>query len=269
MPELPDVEIFRRHLEDTSLNRRIEQVDVLDAGLLEKVTPTALAQRLRGRRFTQSRRHGKHLLVAVNAAAWMTLHFGMTGSLQFFADGEVRPRHCRIRFDFAAGGHLAYVNVRRLGHVGLVRDPDAFIRESALGPDALDPDFDHVAFEAALRAKPRSKVKAFLMDQSVIAGIGNIYSDEILFQAGLHPNTKVIALDRPTTRRLFATMRGVLKTAIACGAGSEIALARMPKGFLLPERRDGADCPRCGAAIARMKTGGRHAYFCPRCQSSE
>ena len=104
------------------------------------------------------------------------------------------------------------------------------------------------------------------MDQSAVAGIGNIYSDEILFQAHLNPDIRIAALDKPATRWLFKAMQDVLGTAIAYGAGSEIALDRLPHGFLLPQRGEAGTCPRCGTAIARSKTGGRRGYFCPRCQ---
>lgn len=266
MPELPDVEIFRRRLQETSLNREIKGVAVLDAGILEAVSPSFLTRRLKGRQFTRTRRHGKHLLAAVDGAGWLTLHFGMTGSLQFFTDDQEQPRHCRVRLDFADDGHLAYINVRRLGRVGFVKDAEIFLRDAGLGPDALDPGLDFAAFQAVLERRPRAKAKVFLMDQSTVAGIGNIYSDEILFQAGLNPDAKVADLDLPSKQRLFATMQRVLSTAVAHGAGSEIALDRLPHDFLLPQRREMGVCPRCGTTITRIRSGGRHAYFCPRCQ---
>lgn len=267
MPELPDVEIFRRHLEDTSLGRRIDDVEVLDSRILEGVSPKVFAQRLRGQAFVGTRRHGKHLLVALDGKAWLTLHFGMTGSLRHFAKLDDQPRHCRVRFDFTEDGHLGYVNVRMLGHVGLAEDPKAFLLAEGLGTDALDPAFDLAAFKALARAKARSKVKALLMDQSAIAGIGNIYSDEILFQCGLHPDMKVGALDDDAKRRLFEAIKKVLETAVEAGAGAEIDVGRLPKGFLLPRRSEEAVCPRCGTAITRIKVSGRHAYICPNCQS--
>lgn len=122
------------------------------------------------------------------------------------------------------------------------------------------------AFQAALDGKPRAAIKALLMDQSVIAGIGNIYSDEILFQAGLNPAAKTAEIDGRARQSLLATIRDVLSRAIACRAGSEIAVDRLPRTFLLPQRHGRGLCPRCGTAIARIKAAGRHAYFCTRCQ---
>ena len=104
------------------------------------------------------------------------------------------------------------------------------------------------------------------MDQALVAGIGNLYSDEILFQAQLHPKTPTNALDRAALRQLFSKMRYVLETAVREGAGSEQMLERLPRGFLLPQRKKGGRCPRCGGAIATVKSGGRTGYFCPHCQ---
>ncbi len=265
MPELPDVELFKRHLDAHALRQEIRDVAVNDTRILAEVTPKRLATRLKGASFTSSRRHGKHLLVRLSAAGWLTLHFGMTGSLRYFTDMADEPPYDRVRFDFANGRHLAYVNVRLLGRVGLAEDAAAFIRGEDLGPDALDPAFDVAAFKDLLAGR-RGSVKALLMDQSAMAGIGNIYSDEILFQARLHPGARADRLEPKAQRRLFRAMRRVLETAIARGAGSEQFLERLPRGYLLRVRETGAACPRCGAAIAQIKASGRSGYFCPRCQ---
>jgi formamidopyrimidine-DNA glycosylase len=142
---------------------------------------------------------------------------------------------------------------------------DAFLAGEKLGPDALDPHFDAEAFSAAL-GKGKSIVKAALMDQSRIAGIGNTYADEILFQARLHPGVSLNALDSSMRRLLFDAVKHVLRTAVECGAGAEDFTDRLPKGFLLPERHTGGHCPRCGSALTIDKRGGRTSYHCPKCQ---
>jgi formamidopyrimidine-DNA glycosylase len=152
-----------------------------------------------------------------------------------------------------------------LGRVGLADDADVFVQAEELGPDALDPAFDLAAFAEATRGRRRD-VKSVLMDQTLVAGIGNIYADEILFQAGLHPKTPVSALSEGQRRTLFERIRSVLEMAIACGAGAEQFLERLPDDYLLPQREKGGRCPRCGGAIATLKSGGRTSYFCPRCQ---
>ncbi len=264
MPELPDVELYRRRLDATALHRPIVEVTVNDARILADIPPEAFAARLRGNAFEHTLRHGKHLLVRLVRDGWMTMHFGMTGALVPFQDPADDPPYDRIRFDFA-DGHLAYTSRRMLGRVGLTDAADVFIAAEELGPDALSPEFDFATFSRALTGRRRD-VKALLMDQSVLAGIGNIYSDEILFQAGLHPKTSVEQLDDEQRRRLFNAIKEVLQTAIDCGAGAEQFLDRLPPGYLLPQRRADGRCPRCGGPIATLKHQGRTAYFCPRCQ---
>jgi formamidopyrimidine-DNA glycosylase len=266
MPELPDVELFRRHLDAHALDQTIQRVSVNDARILAEVTPQRLAARLKGARFVSSRRHGKHLLVRLSEGGWLTLHFGLTGRLHYFHDMADEPSYDRVRFDFSNGRHLAYVNLRLLGRVGLTEDADAFIEAEGLGPDALDPGFDLEAFMAAL-GRRRGSVKSLLMDQGLVAGIGNIYSDEILFQARLHPNARAEGLEPGALKRLFRNIKQVLETAIARDAGSEQFLDRLPRGYLLRAREKGGRCPRCAREIAVLKVSGRTGYFCPRCQS--
>lgn len=265
MPELPDVELYKRHLDATCLGRTIRGVTVGDARILAEVSAAELAPRLEGARMTASRRHGKHLLVDVGPPGWLTLHFGMNGSLKHFTDGEADPTYDRVRFDFAGGHHLAYVNPRLLGRVGLVPDLDAFIAAEGLGPDALDLRFDLAAFELALDGRKRD-VKSLLTDQEVLAGVGNIYSDEILFQAGINPRTRCDRLDAGARQHLFGQIKEVLETAIASGAGAERLVDRLPGSFLIPHRQKGGRCPRCGGEIASAKFSGRTSYYCPRCQ---
>jgi formamidopyrimidine-DNA glycosylase len=265
MPELPDVELFRRYLDEHALHQTIERVAVNDARILGDLPAEAFVAGLTGNRFEDSRRHGKHLLVRLHRHGWLTLHFGMTGGLVYFRATSDDPPYDRVRFDFKGGRHLAYVNRRMLGRVSLADDAEKFIQGEELGPDALDPAFDLEAFDRAIQGRRRD-VKSVLMDQTLIAGIGNIYADEILFQARLHPKTPVTALDHRQRAELFAQIKAVLETAIACGAGAEQFLERLPEHYLLPQRDQSGKCPRCGAAIATLKAGGRTGYFCPRCQ---
>jgi formamidopyrimidine-DNA glycosylase len=266
MPELPDVELFKRHLDSTCLDRTIRHVTVTDARILSGIAASELSRLLNGTRLARSRRHGKYLLVGVDPPGWLTMHFGMNGSLKHFTEEQGDPAYDRVRFDFVDGHHLAYVNPRLFGGIGLVTDADAFIAEQGLGPDALDPRFDLAAFERALAGRRRD-VKSILMDQAAIAGIGNIYSDEILFQARIHPQTRSDRLTAEATRRLYNGMKEVLQTAIDAGAGAEQLVDRLPSTFLIPHRTKTARCPRCGAEIASCKFSGRTAYYCPRCQA--
>jgi formamidopyrimidine-DNA glycosylase len=266
MPELPDVEGFKRVLVKNGLRKTIDRVAVSDVRILGKLSSRAFVSRLQGTKLVAARRYGKHLMANVDRGGWLTLHFGMTGALQFVRKRNEEPPFTRVRFDFANDGYLAYTNKRMLGRVGLVEDAADFIADEKLGPDALDRRFDFDAFRAAVRDLKRD-VKSVLMDQEIVAGIGNIYSDEILFQARINPAKRIDQLAPGQLERLFLEMRKVLKTAIARGAGSEQFVERMPEGSLLPQRHKGGRCPRCRAPLKVVKLRGRTAYCCPRCQS--
>lgn len=263
MPELPDVELYRRILDGHALHQKISRVVVSDARILGDLAEKDFIARLEGNRLESSRRHGKHLLVRLARNGWLTMHFGMTGSLEHVEPAEAEVPYDRVRLDLGSGS-LAYVNRRMLGRVGLADDADAFIAAEGLGPDALDPGFNLAALSAALDG--RRELKAVLLDQSLVAGIGNLYADEILFQARLHPRTPGRALGKARRKALFEKIKEVLQTAIDCGAGAEQLLERLPKGWLLPQRREGGICPRCGHQLAPLKAAGRTGYYCPRCQ---
>jgi len=263
MPELPDVELYKLRLDDHALHQEIARVVVSDARILGELKERAFVARLKGNRLEGTRRHGKHLLVQLANDGWLTLHFGMTGDLRYVEPPDAEVPYDRVRLVFERGS-LVYVNRRMLGRVGLSEDADAFVEAEQLGPDALDPAFDLGALSAALDG--RRDVKAVLMDQAVVAGIGNLYADEILFQARLHPKTPGRSVDKARRRALLGKIKQVLETAIDCGAGAEQFLERLPKDYLLPQRHEGGVCPRCGKALATLKAAGRTSYYCPRCQ---
>ena len=259
MPELPDVETFKRYLNTTSLHQRISSVDVRNAYVLKCVSARELARRLKGRCFESSRRHGKHLFVRADGDLWLRLHFGMTGSLKYFKHEEQAPEHTRVLFVFANAYRLAFEDQRKFGEVSLLKDVDEFLKTRALGPDALDiilPQFKEIF------GKHRGAVKTILLNQKLIAGIGNLYADEILFRARIHPATPVSALKEKTVAKLFRAARDILTKAIEAKADMD----RMPKSWLLPHRGKGGKCPRCGRELKSATIGGRTAWFCAHCQ---
>lgn len=262
MPELPDVETMRRYLQATSLHQEIEDVEV-DGGQLVEHTSEELKEQLVGRSFVSTRRHGKWMFAELdgNGDAFLVLHFGMTGGLKHFRDMEEAPEYERVRFQFTNGYHLAYYAMRKLGDVEVVEDVGQFLHEKELGPDALDPDLDLAAFKGVIEGR-RAMAKALLMDQHIIAGIGNVYSDEMLFQAGIYPRRKINDLEEPTLEKLFHTMKHVLQTAIERQAKPE----RFPDSFVTPNRHEGGRCPKCGAELERVKVCSRTAYYCPNRQ---
>lgn len=259
MPELPDVEVYRRELQSKALNQRIAAVDVKSPRILGRFPAKRFIEGLRGRRLTGTQRHGKRLYATLDGGGVLALHFGMTGALRYFAGEDPEPAFDRVRIDFENGRHLGYYNRRMIGRVALLDDAQADIAARELGPDALD--LDPETFRERL-AGSRGAIKSVLMDQTAIAGIGNIYADEILFQARVHPQARTAELDAATIRRIHKTMQAVLKKAIERGAEPE----RLPRNFLIPRREAGETCPACGGRIARVAVGGRSTYFCPRCQ---
>lgn len=267
MPELPDVESYRRYLSAKALHKRIRDVHVGSTKILRGVSSRGVKQALRGRQMDRTRRHGKHLFIALDDGTWVAMHFGMTGRLLYFKSLRDDPEHDRLRLDLDNGYHLAFDDTRMIGRVRLISDPDDFITIERLGPDALDASLNKRAFVRLMKGR-KGRIKAALMDQTLVAGIGNIYSDEILFQARLHPNTPVKRLSDKELRALHTTIRRVLKVAIERGAGSEELVDRLPAKYLLRHREAGAACPRCGGTIKRSKAGGRSLYYCPRCQPS-
>ena len=260
MPELPDVETFRRYLDEHAVGRVIERTRVEAAELLEGLTVQGLGQRLKGRRLTATRRHGKYLFAARDGDdGWLVLHFGMSGFLQAFGAGESPPQYTRMSLAFEDGHALAYVAPRKLGLIAWTPDPADFAAARDLGPDALA--IDRAGFVEALR-NHRGGVKCWLMDQSALAGVGNIYSDEALFQAGLHPKRQGRDLDGPGAGRLYEALHAVLEAAVEAQADPD----RLPEGYILPLRGAQAPCPRCGGNIEPIKACGRTAWYCPRCQ---
>jgi formamidopyrimidine-DNA glycosylase len=269
MPELPEVETFKRYLDNTSLHQRITNVEVRDAYVLKRVSARELVRRLKGRRFENSHRHGKHLLVRADddppsprlrrASLWLRLHFGMTGSLEYLNQRQEIPKTARVIFCFANNRRLAFDDQRKFGEIELIEDVDEFVETRCLGPDALEISFSQ--FKAIMQ-KHRGAVKAILLNQQLIAGIGNLYADEILFRARMHPGTEAARLRDNKLTRLFRATRYVLEKAIAL----KTDFNRLPKSWLLLHRGKRGRCPRCGRALKSATIGGRTSWFCEHCQ---
>ncbi len=256
MPELPEVESYARYFARHALRQRIARVDVRDARILADVRKETFVRRLKGRAFTRVRRHGKHLF-AEAGETWLHLHFGMTGDLAYYRDEAAEPRFAKIVFAFDGGGRLAFEDMRLFGLANLVDDPDAFIAARGLGPDPLDPKFTFARFDALLEGR-RGAIKSLLMSQEILAGLGNLYVDEILFATGIHPRRAVDRLRETDRRAIFTTMRKVLRETIARHERG----AEHPPRYLIHHREAGERCPRCGGTIRRTVVFGRTTYFC-------
>jgi len=258
MPELPDVEILKRYVDATSLHRRIDDVMVRER-LVVDAAPQTIRVRLRGSQLTAARRHGKHLFLHASDGGWLRLHFGMTGTLEV-SSGDT-PEHTELRVSFRDGRHLAYVNRRKFGEISWVDDVDAFVDARGLGPDPLADDVDRETFGELIGSR-RGTIKGTLMNQEVLAGLGNVYVDEILFQAGIHPESATEDLDAEHLDRLFDVMDGVIEGAIGHHADPD----RVPDDWLLGHREPDLPCPRGSGRIANIEVTGRTTYLCPEHQ---
>ena len=253
MPELPDVEHARGILSRHTAGRRIQRVVTTDEGILRNVNAADLDRALRGHRFEEPERHGKWLLAWTTGPA-VLIHFGMTGRL-IPANGPTgRHRHDRVIVELDRG-ELRYRNMRKLGGVWLAHDrEEAAAILGPLGPDAMA--LDRRRFRALLERR-RGKVKAALMDQRLLAGIGNLLADEALWRAGIHPARRIEELGSEERQRLFDAIRAVVRTSVR-------RFDRLPAGWLIHVRgRPDAACPRCGSPLGRTVVGGRTTYFCP------
>ncbi|MEU2286625.1 DNA-formamidopyrimidine glycosylase family protein [Streptomyces sp. NPDC013178] len=260
MPELPDVEGFRKVLESCAKGRVIQRVDVRDTGVLHGVSAPRLRSALEGRRFTEPERRGKWLLARTGGPT-LLLHFGMTGQLVCGAPDDALAPHDRVLFTVGRERQLRYRDQRKLQGLWLADDDTEVARLlGRQGPDALAVDREE--FEAALSSR-RGSLKAALTDQSVLAGLGNLLADEILWRARLRPGGRTSELTDADRRRLYTQMRRTLRSAVTAGCVP-------PRDSWLTGHRDDPDpaCPRCGSPLRRSRTAGRGTVWCPRCQEN-
>jgi len=273
MPELPEVETARRLIEDLALGRRIVGVDDADTFVCRPHSPGELRDALTGRMLTRAHRRGKAIWCETSGAGRsaapgpdLGIHLGMSGRIVVTAkDGwvaeggdppgrDAQPRKAawdRFTLEFADGGRLALFDKRRLGRIQLNPDIDA------LGPDAGE--VTRAGFDALI-TKGTTAVKARLLDQSKIAGVGNLLADEVLWQAKVSPATPVNRLRRQDADRLYRALRSVLASAAAKGGAHT--------GDVIAARHPGGSCPRCGAEMVHGTVGGRSTWWCSREQAA-
>ena len=260
MPELPDLEYMKTYLQSTALHRRIEHVDMREHRVLNNVSLPGLRRGTDGTTLTDAHRHGKYLFASLDNGRTLALHFGMTGSLAYYRDADDEPEYARIVFALDNGYHLAYVSLRMLAGLSLISDVDAFLRAHEVGPDALR--IDETEFTGRLHGY-RGGLKSFFMKQKHIAGLGNVYTDEVLFQARLAPKRKSSVLEKKEVSKLYRIMRRVLTEAAERRADP----SRFPRGWITPLRgNDDASCPRGCGTLRKDTVGGRTTYWCPDCQ---
>jgi len=268
MPELPEIEVYRLRLEKSFLNQQIHWAWAPPSRVLQ-VSNSEVIESLVGRQFTSTSRHGKYLFIEVNTGTYLVLHMGLGGSLHCYLKPSMTPKHARLILQFANGWFLAFVCPRMIaGKVDITgKSPEEYIKSMELGPDALSMSSKQFVESMQLESKDSkdSTVKLALMKQSLVAGIGNVYADEILFQRKLHPNTLTAALDVKTLQRLHKKMQSVLQKAVDCQADP----SNFPSKWITAHQED-LQCPRrgCNTEISRVKgyPRGQCSFFCATCQ---
>ncbi|WP_030934256.1 Fpg/Nei family DNA glycosylase [Streptomyces sp. NRRL B-24720] len=258
MPELPDVEGFREILASCAQGKRINRVDVHDTGVLHGVSAGRLSRDLEGHRFTAPERHGKWLLARTDGPT-VLLHFGMTGELVFCPEADPPDPHDRVVFTLGRN-QLRYRDQRKLQGLWFAEDADTDVARilEGQGIDAMTVKW--AQFDKLL-SRRRSRIKSALTNQSVLAGLGNLLADEILWRARLHPERRADRLTDRERHRLYTEMRRALRSSVRAG--------RVPtRKSWLTGCRDDADptCPRCEGPLSRTRVGGRGTVWCARCQ---
>jgi formamidopyrimidine-DNA glycosylase len=272
MPELPEVETIRRQLEPELVGRRIESVEVLDERLTRPVPPREVERACAGRRIEAAERRGKYLLLRLDGDRSLVMHLRMTGNLILGDPGE-DVRYLRAVIRLEGGASLLFTDARRFGTAVALDDDDL---EEYMAPRAgIEPLSERLTAEqiGALAEGRRAPLKSFLLVQSGIAGIGNIYADEALWRAQLHPLSPAGSTRPEHWERLRKGIVDTLEAGLANGGASidDYRDARGEEGTMQDEflvhTREGLPCLRCGTEVRRIVVGGRSTYFCPGCQT--
>ena len=269
MPELPEVETIKNELAPYVVGQGFTKIDICDAkvvcgGSAEEVRRSLIRQKVQS-----LERRGKYLIFHLSSGRSLIIHLRMTGVL--LLDPKEIDRYARAVFHLSNAHRLVFSDRRRLGLMWLADDADAVVCK--LGPEPLDKSFTAKAFQERL-SRHRIPIKAALLDQTIVAGIGNMYADEALFAAGIHPLRKADSLSPHEVLTLHRCIRKVLRAAIG-NKGASVDTYIRPDGELGTAHSDfkvahrgGEPCPVCGSTIERAVVQNRGTYFCPRCQPS-
>lgn len=282
MPELPEVETVRRGMEPAMQGQRFARVQV-NRPDLRWPFPDRMAERLTGARVERLRRRSKYILCDLDSAETLLIHLGMSGRVlisgdplgQFVHDHPAAEKHDHVVFDMQNGARITYNDPRRFGAMDLIETAalEAHPLIAALGPEPLGNAFSGAVLRAALEGR-NTPIKAALLDQKTVAGLGNIYVCEALYRSGIDPRRKARAISAPRIEALATAVREVLQEAIEAG-GSSLKDYRRADGELGYFQhnfdaydREGQPCKRagCGGTIRRIVQSGRSTFFCPQCQ---
>ena len=276
MPELPEVETIRRGIEREVVGKRIKTVQVTGTRSVRRQTKKQFASRLEGAKVNGVDRRGKYLVLKLDTGDLLVVHLRMSGQLLRAQPKDPVDKHTHVTFTFTQGGQLRFVDPRTFGEL-FVTSPDQLTTEfpelGELGMDPVDEPIPWVKFRAQLLART-TKLKPLLMDQSFVAGLGNIYSDEILWEAGLRHDRTPQSLSTMEIRRLYRAIVEVLHEAVK-HRGSTLSdqqyvdLHGRPGDYQTLHQvydREGEACRRCRSLIVREKLGQRSTFYCPNCQ---
>ena len=255
MPELPEVESFKNYLRKYALKKKIIKATTYDQFLLKNISKADLVKALQNNMITDTTRRGKYLACSLQKEGYLIFHFGMTGYFEYFKKPSDQPKYVQLLLELE-NGNFAFVCKRKLGRILLVDDAEQFFKEKKIGADAMavkEKDF------ICLLKKKKGNIKSALMDQTLIAGVGNEFSDEILYQTRIHPNSKTASLPDQKLSEIYKEMQAVLKYFISHNAER----GELGKYFLVENRKAGIDCPG-GGKISKETIGGRSSYFCPQ-----
>jgi formamidopyrimidine-DNA glycosylase len=267
MPELPEVEAVVRRLNESAAGATVHSVKVERPGTIAPQQP-AQFKSLHAETFLKARRRAKYIFLSFSNELTLTVHLRMTGNLYVLPDYNFRPHHTRLWFRLSDNRAIIFEDSRALGRVHLVSNEDIARIEASLGPEPLEPAFTPKVLQQILKAS-HTPIKPFLMDQSRIAGIGNIYASEALWHARIHPATPANSLSKGKQKTLHAAIQKVLRHAV----NSAYAEYTQPGSVSTTESlaiaaygRKGNSCSRCNAPIERIVQSSRSTFFCPTCQ---
>ncbi|GAB5347743.1 DNA-formamidopyrimidine glycosylase family protein [Alteriqipengyuania sp. 357] len=255
MPELPEAEANRLRVERECLHRTIEAAEPGEDTEYIELPGDNERARLVGHQFTETYRHGKLIFAGSKTGPWICVHLGMSGSLRPFDDDDDPPDYIKFLIRFEGDRRLAFRCPRKLGWVRVVDSAEAEIERIGFGPDALE--IDRETFVDVI-GSTRGAIKSALIEQTKLAGVGNLWSDEILYRVGIDPQRKGSDLTERQLGDLHTAMRDILKAVVDTGAH----YSDLPDDWLIHTRDEGAECPRCSGEIVRTKVGGRSAYHC-------
>lgn len=272
MPELPEVETIVRDIAPSVVGHQFTGVEVRWGGSLVNLTEEGLVKALTGKRVRQVSRRGKFVVIDLSDDNKLVIHLAMTGRLLLRPSGSPEDRFTRITFALDNGQEIRFADARKFGRVRVL-SPQQYGEEidRRLGPEPLSQDFKLEQFREALRARS-TRIKVLLLDQRFLAGLGNIYADEALFEARINPNRPAHSLSDREIKLLYEAIRHVLASGIRDrGTTFDAYLDAFGRAGshqlrLNVYQQAGKPCPRCGTPIVREVIAGRSAHFCPRCQ---